>query len=462
VTGRQALAVLAVATAAGASSGAAAVQTSRGAAWLHRYDGPAHSLDYAEALAVGPSGARIFVTGMSQGPAGGLDYTTIAYDAATGARAWLRRYDGPKGSTDEAHAAAASPDGAEVFVTGHSLGSGTRDDYATVAYDAQTGAQLWASRYDGGGDVDEARAVGADGSKVFVTGRSRSSGAEFDYATVAYDAATGGQLWVARYHGPGHDEDDARALAASPDGSKVFVTGWSVGSNATEDYATIAYDAATGARLWVARYEGPGHGTDEAWAVGASPDGSKVFVTGQSVGTGLDYATVAYNAATGAQLWVTRYDGRGSYDDARALAPSPDGSKLFVSGSSGASDAGDDYATLAYDAATGAQLWARRYDSQGDDFDEAAALGVSPDGSAVYVTGQSQGTGGFFDFDYATVAYDAATGATSWLRRYDGPGHDRDVALALGVSPVGSRLFVTGPSVGAAGNQDYATLAYDG
>ena len=38
----------------------------------------------------------------------------------------------------------------------------------------------------------------------------------------------------------------------------VFVTGVSNGgSTSSDDYATIAYDASTGARLWVNRYNGP-------------------------------------------------------------------------------------------------------------------------------------------------------------------------------------------------------------
>ena len=52
------------------------------------------------------------------------------------------------------------------------------------------------------------------------------------------------------------------AIAASPDGATVFVTGGSTGIGSANDYATVAYRAATGAQLWVSRDNGPGNGDD--------------------------------------------------------------------------------------------------------------------------------------------------------------------------------------------------------
>ena len=184
-----------------------------------------------------------------------------------------------------------------------------------------------------------------------MTGYSNGADSFSDYATLAYDATTGHTLWLARYNGA-NMEDFAQAMAVSPDGSKVFVTGYSYGVGSFSDYATVTYDAATGQELWLSRYDDPAHGFDFACAVAASPDGTKVFVTGSSDGPNLgisDYATLAYDAATGEKLWLRRYNGPANHSDlAYDLAVSPDGTKVFVTGSSDGIDSGSDYATIAY------------------------------------------------------------------------------------------------------------------
>ena len=182
----------------------------------------------------------------------------------------------------------------------------------------------------------------------------------------------------------------------------MFVTGASPRADGTDDYATVAYAAASGARQWARRYDGPGHSYDLASAVQVSHDGAAVFVTGQSIGANgdYDYGTVAYDAATGSPTWVSRYDG----------GPS----------------------------------------------DEAKAIGVSPDGTSVVVTGASAGSA--TQFDFATVAYAASDGSTRWSRRYDGPASGVDQPVAIGVSS--SEAFVKGGSWDAAMLNDYATVAY--
>ena len=169
--------------------------------------------------------------------------------------------------------------------------------------------------------------------------------------------AAGGQLWVARYSGPANrDDSGASAMAVSPDGATVFVTGQSWGGREVGfEYATVAYSAATGRQLWASRYRRPGSGRDTAYAVAVSPDGRRVFVTGSAL---TKYMTVAYDAATGRRLWVSVYQVFDSV--AFSVAVSPDGAAVFVTGESDG-----EYATIAYDAATGSQLWASRYSPGG-------------------------------------------------------------------------------------------------
>jgi hypothetical protein len=389
-----------------------------------------------------------------------------AVPVTPGAKLWVARYNGSGNGDDEAFSLGLSPDGTRVFVTGASTGSTSSGDYVTVAYNVSTGAKLWVARYNGpGNDNDEAHSLGVspDGTRVFVTGYSTgSTSCCADYATVAYNASTGARLWVARYHGPGNGAF-AKALGVSPDGTKVFVTGYSYGSTGYYDYATIAYNASTGTKLWLARYNGPINRNNAASALGVSPDGTRVFVTGYSTGSAgyFNYATVAYNASTGAKLWVARYSYNGGDDQASSLGVSPDGTRVFVTGASFRSTICCeyfDYATVAYNASTGAKLWVARYHGPGYGDNAASALGVSPDGTRVIVTGKSPGSTGYTE--YATIAYNASTGAKLWVARYHGPGNGA-FAQALSVSPDGTRVFVAGYSTGSTGSFDYATIAYN-
>lgn len=431
-----------------------------GTAWVARYGGAQRDFT-ATALAVSSDGARVFVTGYgSDTVPSGEDMVTVAYDAASGTRLWTGRCRGT--NDDRAQAIAVDPNGALVYVTGYSYRLATEFDYVTVAYDALSGSRVWSRRYTGPGahgDFPKAMAVSPDGTRVFVTGSSYDPAVLYRYGTIAYDAATGATLWGRRYVA-GYGTDEAQALGVSPDGTRVYVTGYSGKLGHGNDYATVAYDATSGAKAWAARYNGPGNDSDLADTLAVSGDGTRVFVSGQSVGatTGYDFATVAYDAVSGARLWVSRRSGPGSSTDSvTAIGVSPGGSRLFVTGYMSFSATSDDYQTVAYDAVSGHTLWATRY--SGRSSDDPAALGVSGDGTAVYVTGSSYEHGTLSD--YLTVGYDAASGTQLWKAVYtNGDRHRQDFGTALGVSPGGDRVYVTGSSY-ASFRLAYATVAYE-
>jgi DNA-binding beta-propeller fold protein YncE len=373
---------------------------------------------------------------------------------------WVQRYDGGVNGLDFGSALAVSPDGGTIYVTGESQASNRLRDYATVAY-SSTGTQLWVQRYNGpanGTDSAYALAVSPDGGTVYVTGSSQGSGTSSDYATVAY-SSTGTQLWVQRYNGPANGNDSPSSLAVSPDGGTVYVTGGSGGGGTGSDYDTVAYSSG-GTRLWARRYNGPSTSRDHrdyATSLAVSPDGRRVYVTGSSEGSSSsDYATVAYSSG-GTPLWARRYNGSANKGDgARSIAVGPVGGTIYVTGGSIGSDTRYDYATVAY-SSWGTQLWVRRYDGGAKRDGYAASLTVSPHGGRVYVTGASGRS--YSTDDYATVSY-SAKGRLSWVRRYNGPAGGHDAPAAIAVSPSGGTIFVTGSSPGSGTGDDYATVAY--
>src|SRR5437660_5106820 len=157
-------------------------------------------------------------------------------------------------------------------------------------------------------------AVTIAGSVPAVAGVAATSGAAVPPAAVVpAGALTAGRhpLWVATYHGPQSGESVAGAELVSPDGATLFVAGFTgeMGTSGPYHWATVAYDTAAGKRLWVRAYQGTdtsSSSTAAATAVAVSPDGATVFVSGYVTNTGgvPAEATIAYNAATGATLWV--------------------------------------------------------------------------------------------------------------------------------------------------------------
>ncbi|SEH00461.1 Peptidase inhibitor I9 [Nonomuraea solani] len=444
--------------------------------WAATY-GAAGGKDSAEYIATDPTGKRVYVTGASYGSTPGLlspSIATVAYDAATGAELWSKSYVGPAGNFDEPAAIGVSPDGSRLYVVGISAGTDTGNDAVTLAYDTATGKELWATRHTGQGQATEfgnGLAIAPDGKSVYVTGmESRGEGGVEDYFTVAYDAATGKRTWLSHYDGPGEgtsSTDDGRVIQVTPDGSKLFVSGQSQGEEGTglADWGTVAYNAATGEQLWTARHNGPANGIDIP--SGMAADDKTVFVTGASVhpDTQTDAMTIAYDATTGREIWADRYDGPGHQSDNPHDLTLVPGGRLYVTGNTTGEGTGADFTTIAFDPATGGRAWVRRYDGPAKAEDYAMGVRPTPDGTKVVIAGQSEVDAA--GSDYVTIAYDAATGAEVWSGRYDGAAGARDDAHALAVdaSAEGVRIFVTGASATGgtppdAVEVDYATVAY--
>ena len=171
---------------------------------LARYDGPANGDDSAVAVALDANG-YVCITGTSAvgtGISSPSEYATVQYDP-NGNQLWVARYSSDPGNVDNIPAGIALDPNGYVYMTGKS--KNILSDYATVKYDSSDGSQVWAvlfhrpdHREDGGTAI-----AADDAGNAYVTGHSIGIGTNNDYLTIKYlpDATP---RWTAVYDGPIH------------------------------------------------------------------------------------------------------------------------------------------------------------------------------------------------------------------------------------------------------------------
>jgi uncharacterized delta-60 repeat protein len=425
--------------------------------WAVRYNGTGNAVDAIKGMVVDNSG-NVYITGSSNSGANSDDYITIKYNT-NGIQQWIARYNGI-GSGSDVPASIFVDAAGNVYVTGYSdaLTGGYVDNDATTVKYSPTGAQLWVSSYHGPqqrADAGAAAKADANGN-VYVTGYTTVRNGAYtkkDYLTIKYNSS-GVQQWTATYNGPANQDDAAVGLGFDQTGN-VYVTGTSFAGRdpiGEEDYLTIKYNPA-GVQQWTARYNGPISEPDRATAIAVDKTGN-CFVTGYSRGVDLDIATVKYNT-NGTQQWVARYDGPAhSGDIAYAIALDNSGN-VYVAGSDQAIIYNTDFCTIKYNS-SGVQQWEARYASATKDNDEAYAIAVDA-GSNVYVTGYINGVSP--SWDIATIKYNSG-GVQQWVEKYDGPGHGNDNGTAVGVD-AGGNVYVGGTSLGKTSDLDFVTIKYN-
>ncbi|MGH2691643.1 MAG: PQQ-binding-like beta-propeller repeat protein [Actinomycetota bacterium] len=371
------------------------------------------------------------------------------------------------GGIDMAFDSTVSSDGSLLYVTGQSWDEDGAYDFATIAYSVSTGEKRWSARWGAEGhDIPYEMVLSPDGRTLYVHGSQHMDpvGEGADFATVAYDAATGDLLWASGYNGG--PDNTGYGVAVSPDGEWVYATGKSGSNHSDVDFATVAYRADSGELAWTGRWSRlPGEGEDIGIGVVATNDA--VYVGGAGVPK---IVTLAYragdpaeDAGAGELLWESeQLPGYGYY-----IALSPDGKTVYTTGSAhiGMATLVPDWSftTVAYDAATGARKWQGLWAAPEEGLDVPYGHAMSPHGSTIYVTGVSRGTAGELDQDGTTVAFNTTDGSVRWVKHHSVPGTLFEGTASAAVSPDGSRIFVTGWSINSFGTprSEAVTIAYD-
>lgn len=321
--------------------------------WVRKYNGSGNGSDIAKSIVADDSG-NVCVTGESYGGIfTSYDIATIKYNSA-GVQQWAVRYNGPANGNDGGNSIAID-NSHNIYVTGQSLGVNGNLDIVTIKYNS-SGIQQWAANYNGPGNgLDAGVKVLTDNQNyVFVTGYSTGIGSGYDYAVIKYDLQ-GAEQWVYRFNGSANNNDIITSAALDNSGN-IYVTGVmnTDASGNSANYATIKINS-SGNAVWGVAYNGPANNNDSATAIAVNNSG-EVFVTGKSMGTGtsFDYATVKYNSS-GVLQNVTRYNGTGNSIDAASSIALDNFGNTYISGTSIGNGSAEDLLTIKYALVTGVQ-----------------------------------------------------------------------------------------------------------
>lgn len=402
---------------------------------------------------VGADGT-VFVVGSTAAPGGdfGLDWLIAAY-RPDGSRLWGVRLSSPTlpQGTGGATAAALSPDGGQLYVTGGLAAVGGRD-IAVAAFDTATGARDWLSRYDGPGGYDDAEDIAVDPSSgtIYVTGASHRAVARYDYLTMAL-RPDGSRLWLRRDGSPERLDDRARAIALD-DAGNVYVTGSTDQPFALQFGTTLSYSPAGDLR-WRERTSTSNGVQTNLTDILVDSARDAVYVTGWQRG-GSGGTTTTYTAAhqlDGTPSWTANAT-HGNDRVAARMALDPTSGQVYVSSSPGPTNADVNLALTAY-APTGARLWTRGFGQPGV-ADVADDVAVDVASGQVFVTGTTGNS-----TRLTTLGFDDG-GTRLWVRQF---ATDRAAAVhayTISTDPVLHRVYVGGSLVESSTEGSLTLVAY--
>src|SRR5262245_48012508 len=160
--------------------------------------------------------------------------------------------------------------------------------------------------------------------------------------------------------------------------------------------------------------------------------------------------------AAGETYWTKIYAGpAGKLDTIAGIAVDPHTPYwVWVVGTSVSDTTHSDIVTMMLDAYTGKKIWARRYDGPAHGADQAVAIAATTNFSEVIVTGWSETPAESQQFDGVTLAYQYDTGERRWADRFSMSSHSSDAPVDL--------VAVDGRSYVLVGGTDHGGLvAYD-
>jgi len=310
-------------------------------------------LDEAALAIAVDSQNNVFFTGRGTVGTQGIQMLTLKLASNDGHVEWVDYHGGSAGLDDVAWDIVVGPDDNPV-VTGYVVGEGNEAFCLTRKLINVDGHEVWSRQVPGAMDNNAVRsswlALMDDGDVVMC---QRSWGSGYDTILQRYAANDGNTVWEIVYDGPTGGGDDPKAMQRDTAGNLLIAGVQDIDFN--YNYMVLKFDSSDGSLIWEADgYDGPGGGWwDVATCIKEGPGGSLIvsgLSDGSSTGTGWDMTTVAYDAVTGDEQWVHRWDGpAGGSDEVRDLAVTAAGD-IYVTGYGYGEDSGKDMITFRLDA----------------------------------------------------------------------------------------------------------------
>lgn len=256
-------------------------------------------------------------------------------------------------------------------------------------------------------------------------------------------AATGGLAWSRVYDSPSHSDDGFVNAAAAPKGG-VYVDGV---TNGPADDILVARYAASGKRLWLRTYNGPGNLGDHPSASAVDAHGNLVVV---GLANGANIVVLKYTPA-GHRLWARVYDDPSSSNEYGSSVAIDAAGDIYVAG--GAIGATEQIILAKYSPA-GVRLWVRHYTGGGVG---SVVTDIALDRAGnVYLTGDHTAIA---TSDVLTLKYSRA-GVRRWARVWGGAAGGEDYGAALAVGRAGV-VYVVGATTGTSTDTDALALKYN-
>jgi len=407
--------------------------------WVARYNGDSNEFrsDYTADLAVDGSG-NVYVCGSSDNAQTKWDYALIKYDP-NGEQVWAARYD--SGGNDQRPKALTVDRLANVYVTGEDEADGLQTDCTTVRYVPDGNIPNWVATYDGPAHKSD---VGIDITTddygfVYVLCDSYSTSTNRDIVTIKYSPDDNVPVWTARYDGPEHLRDTSVQVLVDSAGY-VYATGTTVSTSTEQDYLTIKYSP-DGNELWAKTYNGSTNSWDGPVGMAVDELGN-VYVTGYAQGPGpYDMRTIKYNA-DGNIVWIAPGPTDSNYCTPTSLVLDVFGN-IYVAGGV-VTETGHDYLLIKYQVDSNVPIWVSTFNGS-DSFNDAAVDICADRFGNVYITGWANYTPIYppTTSDFITLKYSPDSNEPLWTAVYSGPAESAEITSKLIVDDSGD-VIVTG------------------